>query len=156
MEKKDFYIGQTVYVYLVYLVGNVARYKKTINERIEEWEVSKVGTKYITCKSKINPYEEKFDIKRNFQHVYKYGSVSYILYLRKEDIINEIQRKKNIERIQRCCSRNIISRDYVLNKVSDEDLKSILDILMKYNKGECNEKSSETKNGDVVTINAGR
>lgn len=140
MEKKDFYVGQTVYVYLV---GNSARCKKPINERIEEWEVSKVGTKYITAKSKINSYEEKFDIKHNFQHVYKYGSVSYILYLRKEDIINEIQREKNIEQIQRCCSKNIISRDYVLNKVSDEDLKNILNILMKYSKGEHDEKSSE-------------
>lgn len=51
---------------------------------------------------------------------------------------------------------DVINKDYALSQVNNEDLKSILDILMKYSKGEHDEKSSETKNGDVVTINAGR
>lgn len=37
MEKKDFHKGQTVWIYLV---GNAARGTKTLEERIQEWEVT--------------------------------------------------------------------------------------------------------------------
>ena len=64
MKKEDFYKGQTVWVYLI---GNAARGKKTTEERIQEWEVVKVGRKYITAKPKSGGWEQRFDIEKTSQ-----------------------------------------------------------------------------------------
>ena len=125
MKKEDFYKGQTVWVYLV---GNAARGRKTTEERIQEWEVLKVGRKYITAKSKSGGWEQRFDIENNFRHVYTYGTSDYELYLTKEEIYEEIERSNRIEHIKQFCRwerRN-------LNKMSDDDLLAVVDIFKKY------------------------
>ena len=52
MEKKDFYKGQTVWVYLV---GNAALRCPSQEKRVQEWEVLSIGRKYITCCPKRVP-----------------------------------------------------------------------------------------------------
>lgn len=86
MKKEDFHKGQKVWVYLI---GDAARGKESIEERIQEWKVVSVGRKYITARPKGRTgayFNEKFEIENDFQHVYTYGSANYILYLSKEDI----------------------------------------------------------------------
>ena len=50
MELKDLKIGDTVYCRIT---GNAARGRKK-EELIEEWEIIKIGIKYITAKPKKN------------------------------------------------------------------------------------------------------
>lgn len=125
MKKEDFYKGQTVWVYLT---GNAARGRKTTEERIQEWEVLKVGRKYITAKPKVGGWEQRFDIENNFRHVYTYGTSDYELYLTKEEIYEKIERLNRIEYIEQFCRwerRN-------LNKMSDDDLLAVVEIFKKY------------------------
>ena len=125
MRKEDFHKGQTVWVYLI---GNAARGRKTTEELIQEWEVLKVGRKYITAKSKSGGWEQRFDIENNFRHVYTYGTSDYELYLTKEEIYEEIERSNRIEHIKQFCRwerRN-------LNKMSDDDLLAVVEIFKKY------------------------
>ena len=125
MKKEDFYKGQTVWVYLV---GNAARGRKTTEERIQEWEVLKVGRKYITAKPKSGGCEQRFDIENNFRHVYTYGTSDYELHLTKEEIYKEIERSNRIEYIEQFCRwerRN-------LNKMSDDDLLAVVEIFKQY------------------------
>ena len=126
MEKNDFHKGQTVWIYLV---GNAARYTKTLEERIQEWKVVSVGRKYITCRDKNCSWREaKFDIDDDFRHVYKYGTADYILYLSKEDILNEIYKNTLISNIVYTVMYNR-SR---IRKMSVDDLEVINDILKRY------------------------
>ncbi len=126
MEKNDFHKGQTVWIYLV---GNAARYTKTLEERIQEWKVVSVGRKYITCRDKNCSWREaKFDIDDDFRHVYKYGTADYILYLSKEDILNEIYKNTLISNIVNTVMYNR-SR---IRKMSVDDLEVINDILKRY------------------------
>ena len=125
MKKEDFYKGQTVWVYLT---GNAARGRKTTEERIQEWEVLKVGRKYITAKPKVGGWEQRFDIENNFRHVYTYGTSDYELHLTKEEIYKEIERSNRIEYIEQFCRwerRN-------LNKMSDDDLLAVVEIFKQY------------------------
>lgn len=125
MRKEDFYKGQTVWVYLI---GNAARGRKTTEERIQEWEIIKVGRKYITAKSKNGGRERRFDIENNFRHVYTYGTSDYELYLTKEEIYEEIERSNRIKYIEQFCRwerRN-------LNKMSDDDLLAVVEIFKQY------------------------
>ena len=125
MKKEDFYKGQTVWVYLV---GNAARGRKTTEERIREWEIIKVGRKYITAKPKNGGWEQRFDIENNFRHVYTYGTSDYELYLTKEEIYEKIERSNRIEYIEQFCrweKRN-------LNKMPDDDLLAVVEIFKKY------------------------
>lgn len=100
MKKEDFYKGQTVWVYLT---GNAARGRKTTEERIQEWEVLKVGRKYITAKPKVGGWEQRFDIENNFRHVYTYGTSDYELHLTEEEIYEEVERQNRIEYIEQFC-----------------------------------------------------
>lgn len=125
MKKEDFYKGQTVWVYLT---GNAARGRKTTEERIQEWEVLKVGRKYITAKPKVGGWEQRFDIENNFRHVYTYGTSDYELYLTKEEIYEKIERLNRIEYIEQFCRwerRN-------LSKMSYDDLLAVVEIFKKY------------------------
>lgn len=125
MEKEDFYKGQTVWVYLI---GNAARGRKTTEERIQEWEVIKVGRKYITAKPKAGCWEQKFDIGNNFQHVYTYGTSDYELHLTEEEIYEEVERQNRIEYIERFCRtgrRNLC-------KLSDGELLAVIEIFKQY------------------------
>ena len=126
MEKKDFNKGQTVWVYLV---GNAARGTKILEERIREWKVVSVGKKYITCRDKNCSWREaKFDIEDDFRHVYRYGTADYVLYLSKEDILNEIHKSTLISNIVNTVMYNR-SR---IRKMSVDDLEVINDILKRY------------------------
>ena len=125
MKKEDFYKGQIVWVYLT---GNAARGRKTIEERIQEWEIIKVGRKYITAKPKNGGWERRFDIENNFRHVYTCGTSDYELHLTKEEIYEEIERSNRIKYIEQFCRwerRN-------LNKMSDDDLLAVVEIFKKY------------------------
>lgn len=125
MKKEDFHKGQTVWVYLT---GNAARYCKTEEDRVREWEVISVGRKYITAKPKAGGWEEKFDIQNNFRHVYDRGTEDYILYLTKEEILKKNKRYKNIEFIEKCCRWD----KSVHKKLSDEDLETVVEIFKRY------------------------
>lgn len=130
MQKKDFKKGQTVWVYLT---GNAARYVQTGEQRIEEWEVILVGRKYITAKSKkYNWKEARFEIDRDFRQVYDRGTVDYILYLSKEDILQELYMSKLGKYIKNAMRYG----DRLVNQISLEDLKTIESIIKKYEKEE--------------------
>lgn len=125
MEKEDFYKRQTVWVYLI---GNAARGRTTTEERIQEWEVVKVGRKYITAKPKSGGREERFDIENNFRHVYTYGTSDYELHLTEEEIYEEIERSNRIEYIEKFCRwdrRNLC-------KLSDGELLTVEEIFKQY------------------------
>ncbi len=126
MEKKDFHKGQTVWIYLV---GNAARGTKTLEERIQEWEVVSVGRKYITCRDNNCSWREaKFDIDDDFRHVYKYGTADYILYLSKEDILNEIYKNTLISNIV----NTVVYNRSRIRKMSVDDLEVINEILKRH------------------------
>ena len=125
MRKEDFYKGQTVWVYLI---GNAARGRKTTEERIQEWEVLKVGRKYITAKPKAGGWEQKFDIENNFRHVYTYRTSDYELYLTEEEIYEKVERENRIEYIERFC--RIGRRN--LCKLSDGELLAVIEIFKQY------------------------
>lgn len=125
MKKEDFYKGQTVWVYLI---GNAARGRKTTEERIQEWEVLKVGRKYITAKPKAGGWEQKFDIENNFRHVYTYGTSDYELHLTEEEIYEKVKRENRIEYIERFCRtgrRNLC-------KLSDGELIAVIEIFKQH------------------------
>lgn len=125
MRKEDFHKGQTVWVYLI---GNAARGRKTTEERIQEWEIIKVGRKYITAKPKNGGWEQRFDIENNFRHVYTYGTSDYELYLTKEEIYEKIERSNRIEYIEQF----YIWERRNLSKMSDDDLLAVVEIFKKY------------------------
>lgn len=128
MKKEDFYKGQTVWVYLI---GNAARGRETIEERIQEWEVVTVGRKYITARPKGTcNWEQKFEIQNNFQHVYDRGTADYELHLSKEEIYEQVERAHRIQYIEQFCrwdKRNLYRMD-------DEDLREIVRIFERYEK----------------------
>lgn len=107
MQKKDFKKGQTVWVYLT---GNAARYVQTGEQRIEA----------------------RFEIDRDFRQVYDRGTVDYILYLSKEDILQELYRSKLGKYIKNAMRYG----DRLVNQISLEDLKTIESIIKKYEKEE--------------------
>lgn len=127
MKKEDFYKGQTVWVYLV---GDAARGRSKVEERIQEWEVVNVGRKYITAQPKGSDsrWKEKFDIANNFRHVYDIGTEDYKLYLSKEDILHDIKRDQDLEFIEKCCRWG----NSVHRKLSDEELEIIVEIFKRY------------------------
>lgn len=129
MKKEDFHKGQIVYVYLV---GNAARVKKTAEERIQEWEVVSVGRKYITARPRGTGlwFDTKFEIENDFRQVYTYGCADYILYLSKEDILQDIWRGSTRKYISQCASWS----SPIVGRMSDEDLQTISEIFRKYNK----------------------
>lgn len=128
MGKEDFYKGQTIWVYLI---GNAARGREIMEERIQEWEVVTVGRKYITAQPKgTYNWEQKFDIQNNFQHVYDRGTADYELHLSKEEIYEQVERAQRIRFIEDFCRwdrRNIY-------RMNDEDLREIVRIFERYEK----------------------
>ena len=92
MDIKDFTVGQKVYVELT---GNAKRYKKE-DELIEEWEVVKVGRKYVYARKKgcntavkfekkdYGTYKEQFVEKTDY-------SEDYILYASKKELEENIE-----------------------------------------------------------------
>lgn len=121
MKKEDFSAGQTVYL----LERRFEAFEfRRIQGFIKEAKVRSVGRKYITvdyCGG------IRFDITNEFREVTDY-SPTYRLYLSKEDIQNEFKRKditKEIqEKIKRCGG--------LFNRMTEEDLQTILNIIRKY------------------------
>lgn len=125
MDIKDFKVGQTVYVEIT---GSAKRYKKE-EELIEEWEVVKVGRKYVfarkNCfleavafeKKDYGYYKESFVEKTDY-------SVDYILHTSKTELEESIEYRKLTDYILkefRCFG--------VVTKLSLEQLRKIKAII---------------------------
>lgn len=92
MDIKDFKVGQTVYVELI---GNAKR-GRCSEELIEEWEVAKVGRKYVHAQKKGSIFPvvfEKNEYDGNFVEKTDI-SVDYILYASKSEIEEKFEREK--------------------------------------------------------------
>ena len=95
MEVKDFKVGQTVFVKLI---GNAKRGKSEEN-LIEEWEVTKIGKKYVHARKKgcntavkfekkdYGTYKEQFVEKTDY-------SEDYILYPSKKELEENLEYEK--------------------------------------------------------------
>lgn len=121
MKKEDFKVGQTVC-----LLSN--RYSEfefhVIEKRIMEVKVLTVGRKYITvdyCGGM------RFDITNDFRQDAPY-TPTYTLYLSKVDILKEFKRKETIAEIH----KKIKYDNRLLKRMTDDDLKTILNIIRKY------------------------
>lgn len=120
MKKEDFKPGQTVYLLPVRLLKwDYLR----IEKQIREAKVVAVGRKYIT----VGNAGIKFDMTKDFREVTNY-SVEYKLYLSKEDIKNDIKRRKMEEQI----STAFHFPNHITRKMTFEDLNTVFDIVKKY------------------------
>ena len=124
MEKRDFYKGRIVWLYSI---RNAARSKKTTEERIEAFEVTAVGRKYITVRN--NYHVLKFDMTNDFKQI-SYGSPDYLLFLYKDDIFDMLHKNEMIADIRNACKWG----SSILNNLSTNDLEIIDDILKKNKK----------------------
>lgn len=122
MKKEDFKPGQTVYLLPVALM---ARDYLRIEKGIKETTVLSVGRKYIAVKFG----NIRFDITNDFREVTDY-SVYYKLYLSKEDIKNDIKRRKMEERVQTAFH----FPNHAVRKMTFEELQTVFDIVSKYMK----------------------
>lgn len=123
MKKEDFKPGQTVYLLPVrFMAFDYLR----IEKQIIETTVASVGRKYITVK-----YWDgiRFDINNDFREVTNY-SISYRLFLSKEDIQKDFKRRKMEERI----STAFHFPNHVARKMTFEELQTVSDIVKKYMK----------------------
>ncbi len=125
MERRDFYKGQIVWIYLI---GNAARGCKTLEECIQAWEVVAVGRKYVTVKKRDGSWEVKFDFTNNCRQACTYGVPDYVLYLHKEDILQEIHRSQLIKNIR----QTFRWENRTADKMALKDLETIDAILQKY------------------------
>ena len=127
MEIKDFKIGDIVYCRLT---GNEARGRKK-EELIEEWEIVKIGRKYVTAKPKGsgNYRETQFEIDKDYKQKTNY-CVGYVLYSNMQDILDEDELR----------SINCWFKDkfggYGSSKFSLESLRMAKEILESDKKGE--------------------
>ena len=127
-KKEDFSKGQTVFIYVV---GNAARYcKPGIENRIQEWEVKTVGSKYITAVNKKCSFREaKFSIENDFRQACERGPADYILFLTKEEIYRMHQRS-----VLRISIIDALKYGSILGEMEMEDLQAIARIIEKYKK----------------------
>ena len=128
MEKKDFKIGQNVYLKIVEGSNRARRIndKCNIDNWIEEKTVTKIGNKYITVANPNNTEwgEEKFDVTNNFNHFYTCGGQDYELFLSKEDILRDLESEKLYNKIKDKFSSWKNKSKYTL-----EQLQSMIEIL---------------------------
>lgn len=118
MDKKDFTVGQTVYLLLT---GNEARYVDP-DKLIITGTVTKIGRKYITVA--INEWREiQFDMTNGFRQNTE-CCIGYILFLSKDDIAAYHTRMDNIKYIDTFFREWSWSRD-----VLDEDIKDLANII---------------------------
>ena len=122
MKKEDFKVGQTVFL----LEQRFTEFEfHRVERRIREVKVRTVGTRYITvdyCGGGI-----RFDITNDFKEVTNY-SPTYRLYLSREDIQREFKRKEIIKQIH----EKIRHSGGLLNRMTDDDLQTILATIRKY------------------------
>lgn len=104
--------------------------EKAEEERIEEWGVVSVGRKYITARSARNKIgrEVRFDADNDFIQDDPNGSVDYILSLSEEDLRRDLWRDEARHKILDMMS----GYQDVLARLSDQDLRIVLDIFHKY------------------------
>lgn len=121
MRKADFKKGQTVYLLPLRFAGY--EYHR-IEGLIKEAKVETVGRQYLTVEYYGRPI--RFDLFRDFIEVTN-CSPNYRLYLSKEDIRKEIERKAEKKLI--CDSFKWTG---ILDRMSDEDVQTIVDIVHKY------------------------
>lgn len=88
MEIKDLKVGDTVYCRLT---GNASRGKKE-EELIQEWEIRRIGRKYVTAGKKgfPNSCDIQFEINDDYKQKTDY-CVDYVLYVDKQEIFNEFE-----------------------------------------------------------------
>lgn len=102
MNIKDFKVGQTVYVELT---GNASR-GKTMEQCIEEWEITSVGRKYIKAGERSDGRiwgERTFEYRENYgRFVQKTDCcVNYILYLTKQEIEENTRKADCLMKLER-------------------------------------------------------
>lgn len=125
MKKEDFKPGQTVYLLPVrFTAFDYLR----IEKQIIECPVLSVGRKYITVIGKFGT-QIKFDIANDFREVTNY-SISYRLFLSKEDIQKDFKRRKMEERI----STAFHFPNHVARKMTFDELETVFNIVKKYSK----------------------
>ena len=86
MKRKDFYLGQIVYVRI-----KRSKYDKSGEYAItfQEYEVVKIGRKYVTVKRLNDDFEMEFDMEDGFERSgYSYNSY-YRLYLSEQHYKDE-------------------------------------------------------------------
>ena len=96
MNIKDFEVGQTVYVELI---GDASR-GRTAEERIEEWEITSVGRKYIKAGKRYEKSKIVGEITFEYNDYYKRFvehtdyCINHLLYTAKQEI--EESHEKNV------------------------------------------------------------
>ena len=122
MRKADFKKGQTVYL----LPFRFADYDyHRIEGQIREAKVLTVGRQFLTVELYGRP--KRFDMIRDFIECNDCPTPNYRLYLSKEDIKKEFKRKEQKKLI---C--NNFKWTGLLDRMSDEDVQTIVDIIHKY------------------------
>lgn len=125
MNIKDFKVGQTVYVELT---GNASR-GKTAEQRIEEWEITSVGRKYIKAGRKSGGRiwrEITFEYRESYGRFVEKADccIDYILYTTRQDIGRKFEKAKLLNEVES------FFRDWSKPKnLSIEQLKRIKEIL---------------------------
>lgn len=122
MRKADFKVGQTVYLFPLRYGFDFPYHR--IEGQIREAKVLTVGRQYLTVELYGRP--KKFDIFNDFVEA-NGCSPNYRLYLSKEDIRKEFKRKEDKKLIISSFKWN-----GMLDRMSDDDLQTIVDIIHKY------------------------
>lgn len=121
MRRADFKKGQTVYL----LPIRFGSYEYRIIEgQIQEATVLTVGRQYLTVELYGRP--KRFDMTRDFIEDTNY-TPNYRLYLSKEDIRKEYKRNEEKKLIV-----TTFKWSGMLDRMSDDDLQTIVDIIRKY------------------------
>ena len=110
IDIRDFTVGQTVWIELK---NNRAR-GLTGEELIEEWEVAKVGKKYVYAKKKSSfSYEYSFySSDKNYLIENTNYTPDYYLYKTKEEIENELDKREKAKIIREYLRLDILKLDY--------------------------------------------
>ena len=126
MDKKDFKVGQKVFLKII-KGSSAARYinKSDPEAWIKEKVVTKIGRKYITVADDLERQhgEEKFNLD-DFSHCYTVGGRDYELFLSREEIFIDIKCEKLYRLIKKCFSGYENEGKY-----SIEQLRQIVKIL---------------------------
>lgn len=118
MKLSDFKKWQTVYLY-----GGFSRH----DFKIHETNVTSVGRKYVTV---CYLGGIKFDATNNFKEVTQY-TPNFTLHLTREEIEQKIERSKKQDKVE----RSFRWEHKLCEKMSDDDLDKIIEIINKYRDG---------------------
>lgn len=126
MNIKDFKVGQKVYIELM---GNIGRRS---SGRIEEWEITSVGRKYIKAGKPYNgqvwgDITFEFDEDRGIFVEKTNCSIDYFLYATRQKIEDKIERERLYDEIRRTFNNYIPTSNMTL-----ECLRKIKNILNEY------------------------